>query len=64
MKILISFIMVILRIFILVYMVYLLYMTKKHPSEYPVENLIWWICFLCFDIWLQFMMPNDEKKED
>ena len=64
MKGLISILLIILRIGVFVKVIYLLYMTKQNPTEYPINDLIWWICFLCFDIWLQFMLPNENEKEE
>ena len=35
-------------------------MTNTDPINYPIESLTWWIYFLVFDIWLQFVLPNNE----
>lgn len=64
MKGLISILLIVLRICVFVKVIYLLYMTKRFPSDYPMNDLIWWICYLCFDIWLQFILPNENEKED
>ena len=64
MKGLISILLIVTRIGVFIKVMYLLYMTKQFPSDYPINDLIWWICFLCFDIWLQFMLPSENEKEE
>jgi hypothetical protein len=38
-------------------------MTKSNPEEYPISDLIWWIGFLVFDMWVINQLP-DSITED
>jgi hypothetical protein len=49
---LLTFVSALLRIFILIKVSYLLFMTNLYPNEYPLSLLNWWIYYLIFDIWL------------
>ena len=55
-----GFILLVTRIYIVCKIAYLLFMTQQNPQEFPMEKLTWWIYFLVFDIWLQFVLPPTE----
>ena len=55
----------VIKLFILVKVSYLLFMTSYNPEAYPLSMLNWWIYFLIFDIWLITMFPkNDSNTND
>ena len=58
-----SFIIVFVKIFVAVKVTILLFMTKSNPEEYPISDLIWWIGFLVFDMWVVNQLP-DSITED
>lgn len=51
-----SFILGVIKLFIMGKVIYLLYMCSSYPIEYPIENLTWWIYFLVFDIWVHTIL--------
>lgn len=63
MKSFITFIVAFLKIFIAVKVGYLLYLTSTKPESHPVSDLLWWMCFLIFDIWLFNNLPNSKDEE-
>ena len=36
-----------------------LIMNSINPTQYPLENITWWVYYLIFDIWLQQIIPNN-----
>jgi predicted permease len=56
----------VLKIFILIKVGYLLFLTNLYPESYPLQLLNWWIYFLIFDIWVsssfKFLKNDDETK--
>lgn len=64
MKTFISFIFLIIKIVIAVKVFYLLYLTYHIKSDENNSDLIWWGCFLIFDVWLMTNLPDVDKKED
>ena len=58
-----SFIIVFVKIFVAVKVTILLFMTKSNPEEYQISDLIWWIGFLVFDMWVINQLP-DSITED
>jgi hypothetical protein len=63
MTILLIFILALTRLFIFTKVVYLLFMTQMYPEIHPITELIWWICFLVFDIWSLMIINNNVEKE-
>lgn len=61
MKNLILFIFILIRILITIKVIYLLFMTRYDPLNYPIESLTWWIYYLVFDVWISQTMnfPKD-----
>jgi hypothetical protein len=55
-----SLLLIIVKLYIFCKITYLLYMTNADPINYPIDSLTWWIYLLVFDIWLQFVLPNNE----
>ena len=56
MKVLINFVFFVLRLFIVYNVIVNLYQNYyevKNPN-----NLIWWCCFLIFDVWIQYTFKN------
>jgi hypothetical protein len=35
-----------------------LYLTSKNPEQHPITELIWWIGFLVFDMWIVNQLPD------
>jgi hypothetical protein len=60
MKIFFNFIFLIIRVFVIVKVFYLLYNTKEKVEN--TNDLIWWSCFLVFDVWLQISSKMLEDK--
>jgi len=62
---LIKNIFLLLRIYVMINIIYLLYVTKT-DENHPINELTWWIYFLVFDIWLQFFIPvyKEETEEN
>ena len=58
-----SFIILFVKIFIAVKVTIILFMTKSNPEEYQISDLIWWIGFLVFDMWVINQLP-DSITED
>jgi len=63
MKKLFIIILIILRIYILVQVATLLYLSHNDPEGYAIQKLNWWIYFLVFDIWLQLILPKPPEDE-
>ena len=64
MKSFLGLLMVIIRIFIIVKVVYTLIMVKQDPVNYPMDNVIWWSGFLIFDMWISNMLPPLPSEDD
>jgi hypothetical protein len=61
-----KFILIGLRIFICYKFITLLYQSSANYDDLTLKHLDWWVAYLVFDIWLQFVIPssynNDEKE--
>ena len=64
MKSFLGLLMVIIRIFIVVKVIYTLIMVKQDPVNYPMDNVIWWSGFLIFDMWISNMLPPLPSEDD
>jgi len=64
MKSFLGLLMVIIRIFIIVKVIYTLIMVKQDPVNYPMDNVIWWSGFLIFDMWISNMLPPLPSEDD
>ena len=53
-----SFLIVFIKIFIFVKVAIVLYLTSKNPEQHPITELIWWIGFLVFDMWIVNQLPD------
>lgn len=61
-----GFLLAIIKIYISFKVLYVLYMVKVDPIQYPMDEVIWWSGLLIFDIWITGMLPppNTENKEN
>ena len=64
MKSFLGLLMVIIRMFIIVKVIYTLIMVKQDPVNYPMDNVIWWSGFLIFDMWISNMLPPLPSEDD
>jgi hypothetical protein len=60
----IKIILTIFRLYIMINVIYLLYLTKTDPDNHPLDKLTWWVYYLVFDIWLQFFLPAHNENEE
>ena len=61
-----SLIVATIKIYIVFKVVYVLFMYTTDPSQYNVNEIIYWSGFMIFDIWITGMIPpiSNEKKEN
>ena len=64
MKSFLGLLMVIIKIFIIVKVVYTLIMVKQDPVNYPMDDVIWWSGILIFDMWISNMLPPLPSEDD
>jgi len=64
MKKLLIFLIIFVRLYVMIKVLFLLYKTSIDPT-YPVEDLTWWIYYLVFDMWLvsNFKVPAEIEEE-
>lgn len=61
-----SFIVAVIKIYIVVKVLYVLFMYTTDHSQYNLNEIIYWSGFMIFDLWITGMIPpiSDEKKEN
>lgn len=64
MKSLLGLLVLVLRGYIIIKMVYTLFMVNQDPINHPINEVIWWSGFLIFDIWLSNMLPPLPTETD
>ena len=64
MKIFFTFLLTVIKLYIIFKVGFLLYFTMSDPTNYPIDKLTWWIYFLVFEIWLFQTLKDLPKNED
>lgn len=62
-----GFLLAVLKVYISIKVMYVLYMTSIDSNQDRINELIWWSSFLIFDIWITGMLPSpniDDRKND
>ena len=67
MRNILGFLLLIIKIYISVRVIYVLYMVNNDPSQSYINELIWWSGVLIFDMWITGMLPpitDEDNKEN
>jgi len=59
-----GFLLAILRIYIIVKILILLYNARQGFSPEQIDSALWWALFLIFDIWFQIIIPMKDDNDD
>jgi len=59
-----GFLLAILRIYIIVKILILLYNARQGFSPEQIDSALWWALFLIFDIWFQITIPMKDDNDD
>ena len=64
MRLFFGFLLAILRIYIIVKILILLYNARQGFSPEQIDSALWWALFLIFDIWFQITIPMKDDNDD